>query len=111
MSQLPPGRKPIEDKWFIKTAEILDREMAAMIKSRDFPNNTCPASRHVQMMAESLSEQGNYPMFNEDPEHCAMSIASVLNSLYSARSFLNELGYTWEYQDEKLVWVPIKKSI
>jgi hypothetical protein len=107
MAQLPPGRQPLKDEWFAKTAEILEQEMSAMIKHRDFPNNTCPASRHVQMIAESLVETGEYPMLVEDPRHCADSMASVISSLYSARSFLNELGYTWTVDDNGNVrWIP-----
>lgn len=110
MSQLPPGRKPLSDEWFKKTTEALELEMVAMLQNRDFPHNTCPASRHVQIMAESLIEQGGYPMFDEDPRHCAGSIVSVLSSLYSARSFLKELGYTWTMQDGNIIWVPSKDS-
>lgn len=96
MGQLPEGRKPIEPDWFKKQIYSLDREISRMIKNRRFMENTCPASRHVQMMAEDLAKIGRYPMLQEDPKHCAGSIASVVNSLYSARTFLKSLGYTWE---------------
>jgi hypothetical protein len=33
----------------------LEKEILRMQESRDFPNNTCPASRHVQMIAEDLA--------------------------------------------------------
>jgi hypothetical protein len=109
MSQLPEGRKPLDDIWFAKKIYSLDEEIDKMLESRNFPENTCPASRHVQMMAESLAETGNYPMLQEDPKHCAGSIASVVSSLYAARSFLQELGYTWTadgYGNVK--WVLVK---
>lgn len=96
MGQLPEGRKPLDDEWLVKRAYSLDEEIRRMVKSRRFMENTCPASRHVQMMAEDLASVGKYPMLVEDPKHCAGSIASVVNSLYAARTFLKSLGYTWE---------------
>lgn len=71
-----------------------------MLKFRNFPHNTCPASRHVQMMAESLNEIKDYPLLRDDPEHCAGSIASVISSLYQTRSFLLSLGYSWSTNDD-----------
>ncbi len=72
---------------------------------RDFPNNTCPASRHVQMIAEELYNIGKYPMLLEDPKHCAGSLASVVSSLYQTRSFLLSLGYSWSVdKDGNLTW-------
>lgn len=107
MGQLPEGRKPLDNLWLVDRAYSLEDELAQMIKNRDFPNNTCPASRHVQIMAESLADQGSYYMFNEDPGHCAGSIASVLSSLYAARSFLDQLGYTWEIDSNgNIKWMP-----
>jgi hypothetical protein len=78
-----------------------------MIKNRDFPNNTCPASRHVQTMAESLAKTGKYPMIDEDPQHCAGSLVAVLNNLYAARTFLDQLGYTWTTDGNgNTKWIP-----
>jgi hypothetical protein len=106
MAKLPEGRKPLDPEWFGKQIYSLDREIQRMNKSRKFMENTCPASRHVQMMAEDLAKVGKYPMLQEDPKHCAGSIASVVNSLYSARSFLQSLGYTWEIDSNGNVnWV------
>lgn len=56
--------------------------------ARDFPNNTCPASRHLQTMADALADSGRYPMAEEDPAHVAGSMYSVLASLWEARSAL-----------------------
>ena len=77
----------------------LEKEILRMQESRDFPNNTCPASRHVQMIAEDLASVGKYPMLKEDPGHCAGSIASVVTNLYEARSFLASIGYSWSVDD------------
>jgi hypothetical protein len=66
-----------------------------MQAARQFPDNTCPASRHVQMIAETLAKKQTYHMLAEEPEHCAQSMASVISSLYQTRTFLQSLGYIW----------------
>lgn len=54
---------------------------------RNFPTQTCPASRHLHIMADSLTMgTKKYPMFEEEPEHCATSIYAVLESLWKARA-------------------------
>lgn len=103
MSKLPEGRKPLDDGWFVAKAYSLENEIKRMVDSRNFPENTCPASRHVQMMAEELAAVGRYPMLNEDPGHCAGSLAAVVSSLYQTRSFLSSLGYTWTVNDDGIV--------
>lgn len=65
--------------------------IAKMDAARNFPVNTCPASRHAQMIAEALIEGRPYPMLTEDPEHCGESIAAVVTALYKARSRLKQL--------------------
>jgi len=60
-------------------------------RARRFPANTCPASRHLHIMADALLRRG-YPMLQEEPEHCAASILSVLESLWKARTRLQALG-------------------
>lgn len=55
-------------------------------RARKFPKNTCPASRHVHMMAEALARGEHYHMFEEEPEHCAGSLLSVLESLWKLRT-------------------------
>lgn len=61
-------------------------------KARDFPANTCPASRHLQDMADSLARYGDYPMFEEDPRHCAESIYAVIAALWATRKLLSEFS-------------------
>jgi len=58
-------------------------------RARDFPLHTCPASRHLQMMADSLARGADYPMFYEEPEHCAETMYAVLESLWKARKTLS----------------------
>jgi hypothetical protein len=74
-------------------------EIERMEEARDFPNNTCPASRHVQLIAEAMIKAEKYSMLDDDPEHCAVSLASVVSSLYQTRSFLLGLGYNWRVDE------------
>lgn len=60
-------------------------------RARRFPDNTCPASRHLHLMAERLAVGKKYPMLDEEPEHCAGTMLSVLESLWKARSELARL--------------------
>lgn len=55
-------------------------------KARRFPENTCPASRHTQMIGEALPTKKGYPMLQEEPEHCAGSLLSTVAALYEART-------------------------
>jgi hypothetical protein len=68
----------------------MDKVLANQIRRTNtacrFPTNTCYASRHVHMMAEALSKGEKYWMFEEDPEHCATSLLSVLESLWKLRT-------------------------
>lgn len=66
-----------------------------MNKARRFMVNTCPASRHVAMMAETLDKGKPYAMLAEEPKHCAESLSSVVTSLWVARDQLIALGYEW----------------
>jgi hypothetical protein len=58
-------------------------------RARKFPDNTCPASRHLHIMADALLSGRGYPMLQEEPQHCAESILSVLESLWKSRTALN----------------------
>ena len=76
-----------------------------------FPTNTCPASRHVRLMAERLWDEGAYHMFATEPEHCAGSMYSTLASLWEARTALETLrpdglasgtnGWWWQSDEGK----------
>jgi hypothetical protein len=83
----------------------LARAIRRMRRARRFPDNTCPASRHVQLIAETLAEGRDYPMNREEPEHVAGSIASVVADLFAARTMLGRLGYTWTVRaDGAVIW-------
>jgi hypothetical protein len=60
-------------------------------KARNFPYNTCPASRHVQMVAEALMKGKVWPSITEEPENIGSSMLSVVISLYEARTRVAEL--------------------
>jgi len=52
---------------------------------------TCGASRHVMAIADALADKRKYPMMNEEPEYCAASLYSVLESLWKARTEIKRL--------------------
>lgn len=55
-------------------------------RTRHCPDNTCPASRHLHVMADVLAAGKPYPMFDEEPEHCAATMLAVLESLWKLRT-------------------------
>lgn len=57
-------------------------------RARHFPVNTCPASRHLHMIADALAAGHDYPMLHEEPQHCAWTMYAVLESLWKARTEL-----------------------
>lgn len=67
------------------------RSSRAASRARNFAVNTCSASRHLHMMADALRKRGKYLMLAEEPEHCAESIYSVLESLWEARTALQSI--------------------
>ncbi len=60
-------------------------------RARKFPTNTCASSRHLHIMADRLAAGKQYFMFTEEPEHCAMSMYAVLESLWKARNEIARL--------------------
>ncbi len=85
-------------------------DIRAMNRYRDFPYGTCPASRHTAMIAEHLVSDGVYHMLQEEPLHCAESIASTVASLWSARRQLRKLGYKWNATKSGGLWVKAVKQ-
>jgi hypothetical protein len=70
----------------------MSRELIERLrKARNFPTNTCPASRHAAMIAESLIRGKPYPMLAEEPQHCGESIGCTVASLYEARTKIERL--------------------
>ena len=67
------------------------REVKRIRKARNFPINTCPASRHTQMMGEAMVRGKPYPMMEEEREYCGGSILSTVASLFEARTERDQL--------------------
>jgi len=61
-------------------------------KARKFPENTCPASRHVQMMNDYRDKKKGYSMLQDEPLHCAISMLATVVALYEARTELKRLA-------------------
>jgi len=57
---------------------LLKRANAA----RKFMENTCPASRHLHMIAEKMVK--GQPVYDE-PDHIGASILAVITALWEAR--------------------------
>lgn len=57
-------------------------------EARQFPGNTCPASRHAQMIGEALVKGEVFPQLSEEPAHCGQSILATVEALYRARTAL-----------------------
>ncbi len=55
-------------------------------RARDFPNNTCPASRHLHLIAEHLAGGEKDFLLDEEPETCAETMYAVLESLWKLRT-------------------------
>lgn len=47
---------------------------------------TCPASRHLHLIADALAAGQTYHMLTEEPAHCAETMYSVLESLWKLRA-------------------------
>ena len=66
-----------------------------MTKARNFPANTCPASRHAQLLAETLMGTGPLHYVTDDRQHSGESIAATVTALWKARTELAELRERW----------------
>ena len=60
-------------------------------RARDFPENTCSASRHLHMIAERMAAGKPYPIHPAEIEHFAETMLSVLESLWKARTEIERL--------------------
>jgi len=73
-----------------------------MNDARDFPANTCGASRHAAMIAEALCSGEDYPMLAEEPDHCGGSIAATVAALWECRTKLAKATARAEAAERKL---------
>lgn len=60
-------------------------------RARNFPANTCPYSRHLQMIGEALASGKPYHMLTEEPLHCALTMLVVVEQVYKLRTELAKL--------------------
>lgn len=58
---------------------------------RKFPDNTCPSSRHAQMIAEALIAGEHMSAIHEEPQHGGSSILSAVAALYETRTLRDVL--------------------
>ena len=62
------------------------------LTAKRFGKNTCPASRHAMMIAESIERGDSFWCdCKEDAEHASASLYSVLESLWKARTRIAKL--------------------
>lgn len=71
-------------------AKRLSAALRRMNDAREFPNNTTPAARHVQMIAEALAKGQKYAMIDEEPQHVAESLIAVVTGFYEMTTALDE---------------------
>ena len=60
-------------------------------RARNWPLNTCPASRHLHAIADDLLRGSMYMVEGEEAAHAAGTMLSVLESLWKARTKLDKL--------------------
>lgn len=75
---------------------------AAEKERRKAPLVTCPASRHVHLMADALRKRGKYHMFDEEPLHCSEGLYVTIYALWKARHRVIELEAEVERLKERL---------
>lgn len=61
-------------------------EIERMDAARNFPTNTCAASRHAALIAENLITDGISHDTRDDPKHAGESIAATVGALWKART-------------------------
>lgn len=61
------------------------------MSARNFPHNTCGASRHVEMLADQLRDDGRSVMIESEAGHCAESMTATVEALYAARTRIEHL--------------------
>jgi hypothetical protein len=75
----------------VKTREAARRRRRRALRWRDFPKNTCPASRNVEMAAEGLMRLRRAGVVDDEAMHIAASLWSVLGDLWQARTRISNL--------------------
>lgn len=73
----------------VTTTARIKRLRARADAARHFPVNTCPASRHAELIADMLLR--GYPHATEDPIHCGASIMATVAALWETRTELAQV--------------------
>jgi hypothetical protein len=60
-------------------------------KARNFPTNTCPASRITEALGFALLDGQPYPLLDEEPQEVGGYLVSTAASLYEARTEIERL--------------------
>ena len=60
-------------------------------KARNFPTNTCPASRITEALGLALLDGQPYPLLDDEPQEVGIYLASTAASLYEARTEIERL--------------------
>ena len=68
-------------------SDLIERAEAA----RQFPTNTCGASRHAEQIGVALVLGEPYPMLTEEPNYCGESILATVAALWEARTEIERL--------------------
>lgn len=74
--------------------ETLKRIRERADEARDFPTNTCGASRHAEMIADALID-GEPHFVTDDAKHCGESILLTVTALWGARTQLKAMKEGW----------------
>ena len=92
----------MSDDWAKRDRDRAKRAIKNMNAARNFPDGTCPASRHVAMIAETLAKGKKYDMLDSDREHCAASMAQAVTALWECRAKLAQAVDTLQWQADAI---------
>ena len=82
----PPAMKARKPRPEFDEARYLRNLQRRVNRARVNMVNTCPASRHLHMIADCLARGQKYHMLDEEPEHCADTMYAVLEALWRLRT-------------------------
>jgi hypothetical protein len=84
----PADAGPVVERPVVPATPAARRNSARrMNAARNFPANTCSASRHTQRIAEVLLAGRHRPhMLEDDPQHCGESLAATVEALWKMRT-------------------------
>ena len=90
----------MSDDWAKRDREAAACAIKDMNAARNFPDGTCPESRHVALIAETLAKGKKYHMLDSDREHCATSMAQTVQALWECRAKLAKAVEALEFSQQ-----------